>query len=122
MLEPVFERVWWNPLTWFLPTRTIVRTESEWSRDQADALLGYLAYKNDLGRHGQPLSEAMSPLGDASSWDSEWFYQVGAPVVDHAEKAVVKAREAYKKDHPDADLSYVLFPVKKVHREKRSNA
>lgn len=113
---PVFARVWWNPATWFVPHHTVVQQETEWPPDQVDALLGYLAYKADLGPHGQPLSESMSPDGDAQNWNSKWFYEVGMPAVDHADKAVAEARKKYLKANPDADLSYVRFPVKKVFR------
>ena len=117
--EPRFERVWWNPFTWFVPVTTTVHVESEWSQDQVDALLGYLAYMDDLGPHGQPLSEAMSPNGDAANRLSAYYYEAGNPVIDHAAKAVAVKREQYKKANPDADLSYLRFPVKKVYRPKK---
>lgn len=117
--EPRFERVWWNPVTWFVPAVTVVHVESEWSPDQVDALLGFLAYKADLGPHGQLLSEALSPRADASNWSGEYFYEAGNPVIDHAEKAVAAKREQYRKQNPDADLSYLRFPVKKVYRPKK---
>jgi len=119
ILEPHFTRVWWNPLTWFAPSTTTVHVESEWSPDQVNALLGYLAYKSDLGAHGQPLSEAMSPLADASNWEGAYYYEVGNPVIDHAEKARVVKLEQYKKQNPDADLSYLRFPIRKVYRPKK---
>lgn len=113
---PVFERVWWNPLTWFIAHHVVVQQESEWATDQVDALLGYVAYQADLGSHGQPMSESMSPLADAANWGGEYYYEVDEPLIDHAGKALAVKRKLYEKQNPEADMSYLRFPVRKVFR------
>jgi len=70
----------------------------------------------DRGQYGESLAEAISPATDASSWDAEWNYEVGKPLVNHAVKAHDDAVDAFRKKLPkDTPMpNGLIFPVRKV--------
>jgi hypothetical protein len=78
--------------------------ESEWDDDQRALMLAHLELEADIGPHGQPMSEATSPLANPSDPKRAWVYEGRGPVVDYAAQAIDKKREAYKallpKDSP----------------------
>lgn len=90
--------------------------EPEFDSQQAALLLAHLKMKADMGPHGQPLSEATSPLANPSSWDAKWRYEPVGPYTDYAAKAQEDAKEAYRKRLPkDAPMPNGLrFGVRKV--------
>lgn len=78
---------------------TVTTREPEFTADDVAVLLAHEAYMADIGPHGQPMSEATSPLANPSDPDHKWFYEGRGPVFDYAEQAIERRREAYKKKH-----------------------
>lgn len=107
---------------------SVVR-EPEWTPDQVALVLAVEEYERSLGRHGQPLDEAMSPESDPSNPRGKRYYVAGvpvvtpegrtvrAPLVDWVERAEAQAMQQYKESAgDDADLSGLVFPVQVVER------
>lgn len=66
------------------------------------------------GPHGHLLSEATSKDADPASWNAKFRYVVPVPERDHAQHAINEAKEAYRKQYKDADLSDLLFAVERI--------
>jgi hypothetical protein len=77
-------------------------------------LLAARELQADVGPHGHPLSEAMSPLGDPNRRNEGWRYEVPPPSVDYAAKALADAQDAYSQQYPDANQNGLLWGVRKV--------
>ncbi|WP_416394224.1 MULTISPECIES: hypothetical protein [unclassified Curtobacterium] len=103
--------------------------EPEWTPDQVALVLGVEAYDNSLGKHGQPWDEAVSPDSDPSNINGKRIYKAGvptvtpeggtvwAPLVDHAQRAIDEAQEAYKANATDGtNLHGLVWPVEAVDR------
>lgn len=106
-----------------------VERESEWTPEQVALVMGVEEYERSLGRHGQPMDEAMSPDSDPSNRNGARIYKAGvptvtpegkviyAPLVDYAQRAQDDAMEAYKKSAGEsANLSGLVFPVEVIER------
>jgi hypothetical protein len=83
---------------------SVTTREPEFTPDQVTLLLAHEALMADMGSHGQPMSEATSPLANPSDPNRQWVYEGRGPVVDYAAQAIEKKREQYKaalpKDKP----------------------
>lgn len=90
----------------------ITERESEWCRADVEALIAYVEMGR-VGPHGQPMSEATSPLADPANPDRQWMYGVEA-WTDFAEKAEVQFKRAYRERYGDDALDGVKFIVKKI--------
>lgn len=103
--------------------RSVTSVEPEWDDEQVALILAHLELDNDVGPHGQPMSEATSKLGDAKNPDGRWWYQASPPMIDYAQKALDEAHETYKKtlgkDEPFP--SWVRFGVTRIERPKRAS-
>lgn len=75
-------------------------------------LLALKALEDDLGPHGQPMSEAMSPLASGSK--RQWHYEARGPFADNAAQVLAEAKEKYKKDWPNKSTDGLLWTVEKV--------
>lgn len=127
----------WEPAETHTPTydgagRVVsvrVERESEWTPDQVALVMGVEEYDRMLGRHGQPMDEAMSPESDPSNRNGVRFYKAGvrtvtpegsviyAPVVDWAQKAQDDAMEAWRASAGEnANPSGLVFPVEVIER------
>lgn len=128
----------WEPAETHTPTydgagRVVsvrVEREPEWTADQLALVLGVEAYDASLGRHGQPMDEALSPDSDPSNRNGKRVYRAGvpvvtpegnviyAPLVDYAQRSQDEAMENYKKSAGDgASLSGLVFPVEVIERQ-----
>jgi hypothetical protein len=125
----VYERVWWNPATWFSPVRTIETTESEFDAGQLALVTAVQGHLDMLGGHGQPLDESMSPAADPNSGEGTHYYVAGTeivnpqgerkrvPLVDFAEKARLDAQDAYREAAGEgANLNGLIWPVSRIDR------
>lgn len=94
--------------------------------------MGVEEYDRMLGRHGQPMDEAMSPDSDPSNREGVRVYKAGvpvvtpegdviyAPLVDYAQRAQDDAMENYRKSAGEgANLSGLVFPVEAIERRPR---
>ena len=127
----------WEPAETHTPTydaagRVVsvrVVRESEWTPEQVALVLGVEEYERSLGRHGQPMDEAMSPDSDPSNRNGVRVYKAGvptltpegnviyAPIVDWAQRTQDEAMENYKKSAGEnANLSGLVFPVEVIER------
>lgn len=106
-----------------------VERESEWTPDQLALALGVEEYDRLLGRHGQPLDEALSPDSDPSNRHGVRFYRAGVrmttpegvttfgPVVDWAQKAQDDAMDAWRKSAGEgANPNGLVFPIEVIER------
>lgn len=92
--------------------RTIVTRESEWDDGQVALLIASKQLRTDVGSHGHPMSEAMSPLADPNRVEG-WHY-VAHVHRDWAAKEIADKQAKRAKDFPDADLSADIWTVEKV--------
>ena len=101
--------------------RSVTTTEPEWDDEQLALVIAHLELENDVGPHGQPMSEATNVLGDAKNPNGQWWYKPTGPFVDYAEKARVEAREAHEKSLGENEHlpSWMWFGVTRVERPKR---
>ncbi|WIE54230.1 hypothetical protein [Curtobacterium sp. MCBD17_003] len=73
--------------------------EPEFDEHQVALLLNHQRQARDMGSHGQPMSEALSPEADPSR-DGGWHYEASEyPTVDYAELALSQARDSYFEKH-----------------------
>lgn len=107
-----------------------------WDTEDIDAGVALVAWEADLGPHGQPLSESISPDADPKNSHGQYFYRAGLPIVDpetgatvyapevdYAEKARRDAEDAYRKTlGPNQTMNGLFFPVVKVPRQRRDIA
>lgn len=92
----------------------MVEREPEFSRTDVEALIAYLE-KYRVGAHGQPMSEATSPLADPSNPDREWGYEA-VVWTDFAARALSEKRRAYQDRYgDDINMDELIFTVKKVY-------
>lgn len=91
---------------------SITARESEWCRADVEALIAFIEMGR-VGPHGQPMSEATSPLANPSNRDRQWEYKVEA-WADFAAKAESEFKRDYKKRYGDDALDGIKFIVKKV--------
>jgi hypothetical protein len=129
----------WEPAETHTPTydgsgRVVsvrVERESEWTPDQVALVMGVEEYDRMLGRHGQPMDEAMSPDSDPSNRNGVRVYKAGvpvvtpegnviyAPLVDYAQRSQDEAMENYRKSAGEnANLSGLVFPVEVIERRR----
>ena len=92
---------------------SVTEREPEWSRADVEALDALRQVREAVGPHGYPMDEAMSPDGDPSSWDALYEWVPLPPAVDHAQAAQNRFIEAYRKQHPDADMSAMRWRLEK---------
>lgn len=97
--------------------RSVTTRESEFDAEQIAYLIAIRLYENNMGPHGQPMSEAMSNEADPNNYDGRWYYQGTGPFVDWAKRAESDAVDAYKaqfpKDAPPNMAGLVFRVVKK---------
>lgn len=100
---------------------SVTTTEAEWDDEQVALVIAHLELENDLGPHGQPMSEATSPLANPKNPKGKWWYKPTGPFVDYAEKARVEAREAHEKslDKDEHVPPWMMFGVTRVERPRR---
>ena len=97
--------------------RSVTVSEPEFSADDLALLRGHLREDRiPRGKHGHPLSEAMSPDADPSRHDAKYRYEVSLPSTDFAQAALDAAVAAYEKSYPDADLGALKWRVERVER------
>ena len=103
--------------------RSVETVEPEWDDEQLALVIAHLELENDVGPHGQPMSEATDPLANPKNRDGRWWYRASGPVTDFAEKARVEAREAYEKSLGEGERvpPWVHFGVTRVERPKRGD-
>lgn len=94
---------------------SVVEKEPEWCRADVEALIAFAEMRR-VGPHGQPMSEATSPLADPSNPAREWGYEVEV-WTDFAARAESQFRKAYRAQYgDDVNMDEVKFIVKKVER------
>lgn len=96
----------------------MTRREPEFSAEDVDLLLEWQHGTHDLGPHGQPMSEALSPLADPMNRKhGEWFYTAEA-ITDYAEKAKQDAIDAFRASEGGEIPNGVTFVVRKNERKR----
>lgn len=90
--------------------------EPEWSRDDVVALAAVVERREMTGSHGHPITDAMSPDGDPSRMERKWDWHVPLPSVDFAQRAIDRARDAYARKYPEADMGAMRWRVEKQQR------
>lgn len=94
---------------------SVTEREPEWARDDVEGLLALLE-RGRVGSHGQPMSEATSPLADPSNRDRGWDYEVDV-FTDFAQQKLSREQEAFKQAYgDDADMASLRWVVRKVER------
>jgi hypothetical protein len=96
------------------PDQWVVEVEPEWDSEQVTLLLAARELQADIGAHGHPLTEAMSPDGDPANPRRKYHYEVPLPAVDFAAKALADAQDARRQQYPDATENGLMWGVKKV--------
>lgn len=87
--------------------------EPEFSRADVESMIAFIESQR-VGHHGQPMSEATSPLADPLNRDRRWKY-VAEPWTDFADQALERAKKKFRAEHGDAvDLDGVIWQVRKV--------
>jgi len=92
--------------------------EPEFDRAQVDLLLAHQRHRNDIGPHGQPMSEATDPQANPAV-EGGWHYEATANgVMDYAELSIAEARDAYFKKYgerlTDAQKSAIQWRARRV--------
>lgn len=91
----------------------VVEREPEWCRADIEAIIAYMELGR-VGSHGQPLSEATSPLANPQNPDREWDYEVEV-YTDFAQKRLSEFQRSYRETYgDDANFDELKFIVKKV--------
>lgn len=91
---------------------SVTEREPEWCRADVEALIAFLEMGR-VGPHGQPMSEATSPLADPSNPARQWGYRAEA-WTDFAAKVESEFRRDYKKRYGNDALDGIKIIVKKV--------
>ena len=92
----------------------VTEREPEWCRADVEAMIAYLEMGR-VGPHGQPMSEATSPLANPQSDAQEWDYAVDV-WTDFAAKRLSEVKRAYKERYgDDVNLDELRFIVRKVY-------
>jgi hypothetical protein len=60
------------------------------------------------------MSEATGPDVTRIGHKGKFHYEPDGPILDQAEAVRARSRAAYEKQHPDADMSGLIFTIKKV--------
>jgi hypothetical protein len=101
-------------------TRSITVREPEYSdRDRALLLASWDAEHEPRGTHGVPVKEATDPANNPFSTESTGKF-VAEPIIDFAQDAIDRAREARRKAMKNPEDDWAL--VWKVSREDRSSS
>lgn len=113
----VFARIWWNPLTWFIPSAVEVTREAEFDGDTVTRMLAHLELEADRGPHGQLMSRATDPRANPSTHDG-WHYEARPkPANDYAAQAIARAQETYYEANPKQSRAGHLWTVHEVQNE-----
>lgn len=92
---------------------SITEREPEWCRADVEGLIAFLELGR-VGPHGQPMSEATSPLANPSNLAREWDYAVDVRT-DFAARRLNETKQAMKLRYgDDLDLEELRFTVRKV--------
>lgn len=67
----------------------------------------------EIGPHGQPMDEAMSPDANPSVRGG-YRYEVPLPKTDYAALALARAQDSYFKTYPEAQRSALQWRVRRV--------
>jgi hypothetical protein len=92
------------------PTRYRVQQEAEWDEEQVNLFLALAETQEEIGPHGIPMRDAVSPLADANDRFRGWHY-VARVRVDHAQKALNTAQDERRKTYPDEDAGSLLWSL-----------
>lgn len=87
--------------------------DSEWDDEQIALLLASGDMRAEIGPHGQPMDEAMSPLADPWKRAPGGWRYVPRVRTDFAQRAIAAAQAERQKKYPDADLSADVWTVEK---------
>lgn len=79
-------------------------------------LLDLNDWEEDLGPHGHPMSEALSPLADPNNPDGQWVYDADLPYVDFAQRARDDAKDAFAKQYDGHPPNGLVWVVNKISR------
>lgn len=91
--------------------RVVTVREAEFSAEDVEWLLASRRRARiPRGGHGLPLAESTDP-----AFQYDW--EVGLPVTDFAQQKLDAAREAYRKQYPDADMGALLWTVSRGRSE-----
>lgn len=95
--------------------RIVVTREPEWDEEQVALLLAAAELEADVGPHGHPMAEAMSPLADPGR--PEGYRYQARYRVDHAARELSTAQRNFEKAYPDADPAMYVWTVEKRYPE-----
>jgi hypothetical protein len=95
------------------PSRFHVDTEPEWDEEQVDLLLALTDTEPDIGPHGIPMRDAVSPLADPNDRFRGWHYEPRVRV-DHAQRVLNIAQADRAKTYPDEDAGSLLWSLERV--------
>lgn len=91
--------------------RVVTVREAEFSAEDVEWLLASRRRSRiPRGSHGVPLAEATNP-----TFQYDW--EVGLPVTDFVHKKLAAAKEAYRKQYPDADMGSLIFSASRGRSE-----
>ena len=89
--------------------------DPEFDCEQVDLLLALEALSQDIGQHGQLLSESTSGKADPNNYDGGYRFAARGPFTDWAEKAKQDAIAAYREAAGEsANLNGMFWNVEKV--------
>jgi hypothetical protein len=94
----------------------VTTTEPEWDDEQRLLILAWSDWEADRGPHGHSMTEATSPEADPANREGSVLFVGEEPIRDFAEAARDAKRKSYEAQYPDADLSGLIWPVKRVER------
>ncbi len=87
---------------------SVSKTESRFTaRERSLLLASRRSEKVIRGQHGRPMSEATDSK-------NQFAYRVRGPFTDWAQRKLNETEAAYKKKHPDVDMTSLHFTVEKV--------
>jgi hypothetical protein len=90
---------------------SVTTREPEYSdQDRALLLADWAERQEPRGAHGIKLSESTDP-----KFQYDW--EVDLPTTDFAQEKLHKEQESYKNTYPDADVSSLLWRVKRTSTE-----
>lgn len=86
---------------------SVAVTEPRFAPAEVDLLLASRRREREpRGSHGLPLAETMDPA-------NQFAYRVPDPDLDFATLAINRAKDRWKKQEPDADMSALMFRVER---------
>ena len=86
----------------------MITTEPEFDDWQRALLIASLEIQDDTGRYGESLPEAFSPDADPNNPDGAYRFTADGPFRNQAEKAVLDAQDAFRKQLPDGDAGHAM--------------